>query len=263
MDFLNNIPYKYNNISGIYKITNSINGHSYIGKSNNIRKRLLGHVYEAKNPNRRKNAVENAILKYGAQFFQIEIVEEIPKSDYDNIGSERERYWINYFKTFIDKDQYNLTSGGEGTCGYNCTEKERERRKEWAKNFMKTEEGKQHHTKMMHGLERMRLDPDYSRPPHTEEWKKQHSLDMTGNKNPMYGTHSNGIPVKCLETNIIYPSARQAEKETGIPHGSISMCCKGIYSQTHNTHWEYVLNITPQILIDDFELENYEEEWVF
>lgn len=242
MDFLDNVPYTYS-VSGIYKITNIINGHSYIGKSNNIRKRLLAHIYEAKNDKRRKTAIEKAILKYGEKTFQIEILEEISKQDYKNISSERECYWISYFGTFIKKEHYNLTSGGEGTCGYVCTEGERKRRKEWAERFMKTKEGKQRHENMMKGLERLRSDPEYVRPPHTENWKKQHSLDMKGNKNPIYGTHSNGIPVKCLETNIIYPSARQAEKETGIPHYSISMCCKGKYSQTHNTHWRYSMDM--------------------
>ena len=52
----------------------------------------------------------------------------------------------------------------------------------------------------------------------------------------------NTKPVKCIETNIIYASVREAERQTGIPNTHISAVC--IKKPHHKTaggyHWKYV-----------------------
>ena len=48
------------------------------------------------------------------------------------------------------------------------------------------------------------------------------------------------IPVKCLETQIIYPSIREAARAVGLDDSAIAKACKGIYKTTHGYHWEYV-----------------------
>ena len=47
-------------------------------------------------------------------------------------------------------------------------------------------------------------------------------------------------PVKCLETGIIYPSTREAERCTGIFNASISHCCNGERQTASGLHWEFV-----------------------
>lgn len=47
-------------------------------------------------------------------------------------------------------------------------------------------------------------------------------------------------PVKCLENGIIYPSAKQAQMETGIFQGNISKCCNGKYKTAGGFHWKFV-----------------------
>lgn len=51
---------------------------------------------------------------------------------------------------------------------------------------------------------------------------------------------SKSIPVKCVETQIIYPSIREAGRITGTDNSSIAKACKGIYKTVKGYHWEYV-----------------------
>ena len=60
---------------GIYKITNKINGHSYIGQSIHIEERFREHKSKY-NWNREKNKpLYQAFQKYGLDNFSFEIIE--------------------------------------------------------------------------------------------------------------------------------------------------------------------------------------------
>jgi len=102
----------------IYKITNLINSKSYIGKTNNLQLRWKSHRNEAK-LQRKKYPLYLAMNKYGIDNFSIEKIEEL---DDETFCFDREKYWIEYYRTNISKygNQfgYNLTEGGEGVSGY-------------------------------------------------------------------------------------------------------------------------------------------------
>lgn len=91
---------------GIYKITNNINGHSYVGQSTNILKRWANEKSAAFNKNwdSYNYPLSKAFRKYGIQNFTFEIIEEC-KNDELN---EKENYWINFYNC-----EYNQTSGGD------------------------------------------------------------------------------------------------------------------------------------------------------
>lgn len=96
-------------MSYIYKITNNINGHAYIGKTDrSISERWREHKKDANRPNFQNRPLYRAINKYGIQNF---IIEEIEECDND-IASEKEKYWIKYYDTF--NNGYNATIGGDG-----------------------------------------------------------------------------------------------------------------------------------------------------
>lgn len=88
----------------IYKITNKVNGKSYIGQTRyTLEFRWKQHLHK------RDNAYfHNAIHKYGEDNFQLEILEEC---DIELLNS-REIYYIAKYNTF--KEGYNLTIGGDG-----------------------------------------------------------------------------------------------------------------------------------------------------
>ena len=53
--------------SGIYKITNIINGKFYIGSTTRLSARKAEHKYRTKN-RKGNSAIRSAILKYGEKF---------------------------------------------------------------------------------------------------------------------------------------------------------------------------------------------------
>lgn len=87
---------------GIYKITNKINGKSYIGQSIHIEERWKEHIY---NPSK-SSLIKLALQKYGINNFTFEVIEECDENELD----EKEIYWIKYYDTYYNG--YNLTLGG-------------------------------------------------------------------------------------------------------------------------------------------------------
>lgn len=94
------------------------------------------------------------------------------------------------------------------------------------------------------------------RKPHTDEWKTMMREMFSGENNPNYGKamsaeqkqkislHTkNKRPVaqKTIGGEIIkvYPSAKQAERETGIFNGNIIACCKKKKPTMGGYKWEY------------------------
>ena len=47
-------------------------------------------------------------------------------------------------------------------------------------------------------------------------------------------------PIKCVETGIIYQSARKIEELFGYKNQSISKCCNGLRHTCGGYHWEFV-----------------------
>ena len=93
---------------GIYKITNQLNGHSYIGQSIHIEQRWEEHLYKSSGC----SLLKYALYKYGKENFTFEVIEECTQFKLN----EREIYWIKYYDTF--NNGYNLTLGGSGVVKY-------------------------------------------------------------------------------------------------------------------------------------------------
>lgn len=95
----------------IYKITNDINKKVYIGQTiKTVNYRFKEHLRTAKNHYENKQTLTHfhkAIIKYGAEHFFVETIEECD----DNLLDEREIYWINYYDSFLNG--YNSTTGGQ------------------------------------------------------------------------------------------------------------------------------------------------------
>lgn len=93
---------------GIYKLTNKLNGKSYIGQAIDIRKRWREHKCASLNPNNKdfNMVIHKAIRKYGIENFNLEIIEECEQSELN----DKEIYWIDKYNTY--HQGYNASIGG-------------------------------------------------------------------------------------------------------------------------------------------------------
>lgn len=92
---------------------------------------------------------------------------------------------------------------------------------------------------------------------HSEESKKLISEHTKGELNPMYGKHHSketkdkiskalsnhpktSKRVFCIETNQVFPSSREVERQLGINHYSINQVCNGKQKTAGKMHWKYI-----------------------
>lgn len=152
----------------VYKITNRINGMSYVGKTIfDLAHRRSRHINNALN-NRDNIYFHNAIKKYGADNFDWDVVDEC--GDIDELN-RLEIYYIGFFDSF--NNGYNMTKGGDGSVGYELTESHKQKISEACKGI--------------------------KRKPFSEKGKQNMSKARKGNKNagkPIILTHPDGIEEK-------------------------------------------------------------------
>lgn len=138
------------NMAFIYKTTNLVNNKIYVGKAKYNNPNYFGSGLK----------ITSAIKKYGKHNFTKTILEECD----DEIVSEREIYWISYFRSTDDSIGYNISQGGEGGRHYWATLTE-EQRAEHNKKISKAKRGK-------------------PRKPHSEETKRK--MAAAFNRDPQW-----------------------------------------------------------------------------
>lgn len=228
------------NIYGIiYKITNKVNGKTYIGQTiHNFDKRYSGSIENTNNKH-----LKRSIDKYGIENFEVNKQIDVAFSREElNI---KEKCWIAIYDSF--NNGYNMTTGGEGTSGLNAfANKTEEEMKIIGKKISEANKGK-HRTneakrKMSKARKGKHLSEEHKRKinesrkgnknaflgkHHTEETKKKMSELLKGEKNPMYGKPSpKRKKVICITTGKIFNSIKDAEKYYNVAYQSISCCCK-------------------------------------
>ena len=94
--------------SGIYKIENVLNNKVYIGLSVDIKKRWSTHkrkLYANKHSNKH---LQSAWNKYGGTAFTFEVIELCE----DQLLSNKEIYWADYYRSTLNKTLYNIAACG-------------------------------------------------------------------------------------------------------------------------------------------------------
>jgi group I intron endonuclease len=183
-----------NIISGVYVITNSQNGHQYIGSTKNFLTRFYDHKKRLESGIHRNKHLQNAWNKYGSKCFSFSIVECCDASKL----IEREQFYINTLKP-----EYNIAKDAQRFgAGLKLSEKRK-------KEIGQSKVGNQywlgrHHTaetkeKISKAHKGKSLSDEHKKKignrskgnkfrlgiPHTEEIKKRISNSLLGNKHTL------------------------------------------------------------------------------
>lgn len=244
-------------VIGIYKIENLINGKIYFGQSTNVEDRLAHHKSKQRHGSHENDYLQRSWDKYGEENFEFKMIVTCAEDDLDNL----ERKYIKLFDSMNRAKGYNFESGGN-------------------RNKHMSEESRKKMSEAKIGMYDGEKNPMYGvHLKHTEEWKKNMSERNSGEGNPMYGVHQKiseerkraaskmfsgeGNPfygqkhsqetkermrkgnkrkkaVLCIETGIIYDSACEAYRQTGVFSDSINKCCNGKQNTAGHYHWKFV-----------------------
>ena len=116
-------------IIGIYKITNTITGDFYIGSSKDVKRRWAAHKCKSTWKERPNNPLYLDMQKYGVDKFDFQVIAEV---EIDSLKETEQQ--------FIEKLQPTYNN-------YNANGWDIERRKEYQKEYQKSNKGKESHRK--------------------------------------------------------------------------------------------------------------------
>ena len=164
-----------------------------------------------------QKVMSNAINKYGWKNIEHKVLyENLTKEE----AEQKEIELIAFYKSNQRKYGYNIENGG------NCVGKMSEETK---KKISKSNIGK--NTGIKNGM--------YGKHP-KGEFKKGNIPHNKGKKTPEEERRKRSKPVLCVETGIVYYSAREANKQIGISYKSISSVCNKKRKTTGGYHWEFI-----------------------
>lgn len=227
-------------MTGIYRITNKINGKGYIGQSVDISRRISEH----KNLKRDETlSLKRAFRKYGVENFNFEVLEECALDQLD----EREVFWINELKP-----EYNRTIGGTGAKGHVVTDEAkniiRVKTKEWwnslsdeqrqsvIKNNLKgpakghTVDETTREKLRIHNLGKKQSVDTIEKRKATFEFKKKNGYKQTN--------AGHNKKVLCIETGETFDSVKAAAESLGVDPSNISGVIKGRYKTCKGYHFK-------------------------
>ena len=217
----------------VYVHINKINGKMYVGQTcqKPEDRWKSGYGY------RKNTHFGKAIKKYGWDNFEHIIVAE-------NLDKEKANYiemlLISGYNTQNQNEGYNHTAGGEGMTNFKHTEESKKKMSEANKGKHLSEETKKKISIRLSGVN----NPLYGKPmseEHKQKLKKPHKPMSEESKQRIVNAHKK--PVMCIETGIIYASAKDAQDITEINAAHIGDICRGCGERktAGGYHWQYYI----------------------
>jgi len=213
--------------SGIYTITNKVNGKVYVGQAVDIPARWRSHRCELRNGKHGNPHLQNAWRKYGEENFEFSVLESVPV---DKLN-DAEIAWIKRLNTF--RNGYNLTTGGGGQTGRLLTDEQKRHLSEinmGAKNpnygLKRSEETRR----------KMSMSMRHKRKPLSDAHKKSISKGNKGKKKPWFDK-----PVAWAETGEVFRNVSEAAEKTGYSISGISKVCRGQRRAIYKQHFNFIL----------------------
>jgi group I intron endonuclease len=136
--------------SGIYSITNLINGKRYIGSATVLRKRWNQHHHHLRRHTHANPHLQSAWTAYGSGAFRFEMLETCEPE----VLLEREHFWITYFESQTPAKGYNLMPPIPTSYGYRRSEATRQKIAESLRGQTQSQETKDKRAKSNRGQKR-------------------------------------------------------------------------------------------------------------
>ena len=228
-------------MTGIYLITNNLNGSTYVGQSVNINRRFMEH----RTPHGTMNSIKLAIRKYGINNFSFSVLEQCEIKELN----EKERYWVDKLKP-----RYNRTSGGEGCRNHTVSPEARkvlseknkkhwdslpkEKQAEICARFKRPEIGHSVSESTREKLRNANIGKKQS-----NESKAKFVKTMLEKKESGWVKDGSGTYKKivCLESGLVFESVKSAASYYGISPSRISSVLKKRQKSTDGKHFSYVV----------------------
>ena len=227
----------------IYKITCLINRKIYVGQTINFKRRINQHKRDS---SKFRNGIDAAIAKYGWENFSVEVIEKCPVEQLN----EREIFWIRELNSKYPNG-YNLTDGGRNFCGYvptpelrallskihtgrkaskeTCAKRSASLKGHPVSIATRQKLSKSHTGKVMSAKARANM----SKARKGKKLSESHKLHMAESA-------KNKRIVRCMETNTIFNSIKEAANWAGVSRCCISETCSKRQHTAGGYHWEYV-----------------------
>lgn len=205
----------------IYKITNLLNGKSYIGQTTKPLKERMRKHYTTTNV-----LIDKEIARCGINNFTVDVIDKAENRDELN---QKEIYWIAKYNTLIPNG-YNQCYGGATTKGYRHTLA--------TKNKM---------SQLKQGMYLGKDNPFFGKhhsAEQIEKWKKERSnsniYKMNAKKANLVSALVNKRPVLNKTTGEKFDSVSSAAEKYGLKNTHISRVCRGKRKKTGGFEWEYL-----------------------
>lgn len=210
-----------------------MNNKCIIGKTEqkNVSSRWSVHKHLLRKNKHYNKHLQSSWNKYGESSFTFEIVEQFD-SEMNFDLSNLERYWIKQHDSMNPENGYNLTEGGEGSCGYKHSDIAKEKMSKYATvREVSTETRKKFRQRMLGKKIALGLK-------HSEETKNKISATSKGRKHTKEAIERL-IEIKkcvsksliCVETGVVFSSISQASKWLKTSSSNIKNVCVGKLKQ--------------------------------
>lgn len=230
---------------GVYKITNKLNNKSYIGQSNNIKRRWSDHISSALKEYAREydSPLHKAMRTDGIENFEMTILEECNPEDLYS----KEQYWIKYYDTFVNG--YNQNKGGKNgdaieVCGFNILTGEQ------LFSYDSISEAERHHSR---GICESLNDPYSSRTANgycwlSKDFVSQFSCDEL--KEFIFNKYPYVVCQLDYDGNLLnkYKTVLIAKESiNGNSCGDITLCCENKRQSANGYQWCYYKDLKNRI----------------
>lgn len=172
--------------SGIYKITNTVNGKVYIGSAVDIERRWKKHQYNlSHNRNEPNEHIQGAWNKYGAESFIFEVVELV--SELSQLYA-REKYWIVFYGALDTLVGYNKCLESISQLGIKRSEETRRKISESQRGERGSCYGKPRSEETKRKISEAKKGKRHTGEAR-QKMSESHMGKKTGEEHPMYGKH--------------------------------------------------------------------------